>query len=90
MIKDLIGNVLRQPSGQIADKLMRLLTTFILLMICLTAMGQDSPARKWVDTEVKYKDAAGNVVTIHSSFPKGGGAYLNAAGKKYSYVIFLS
>jgi hypothetical protein len=77
-----------KPSGQIADELMKLLTTFILLTICLTAMAQTSPARNWVDTELKYTDAAGRVVMLYNSFPKGGGAYLNAAGKKYSYVIF--
>ncbi len=67
---------------------MRLLTTFILLTICLTAMAQTSPARKWVDTEVKYTDPAGKVVMVHNSFPKGGGWYTDSAGKKYSYIIF--
>ena len=77
-----------KPSGPIGDELMRLLTTFILLTICLTAMAQTSPSRNWVDTEVKYTDPAGKIVMIHNSFPKGGGGYTNTIGKKYNYVIF--
>ena len=38
--------VVRKPSGQIGDRLMRLLTTFTLLTICLTAIGQTSPTKK--------------------------------------------
>ncbi len=76
------------PSGQIGDGLMRQLTTFILLTICLTAIGQTSPTRKWVDTEVKYTDSAGKVVIVHNSLPKGGGGYTDSVGKNYSYVIF--
>jgi len=67
---------------------MRLLTTFILLTICLTATGQTSPTRKWVDNEVKYTDSLGKVVIVHNSFPKGGGGYTDSAGKNYSYVVF--
>lgn len=67
---------------------MRLLTTFILLTICLSAMAQTPRTVKWVDTEVKYTDSLGRAVMIHSSFPKGGGGYTNVAGEKYSYVIF--
>ena len=67
---------------------MRLLMTFILLTICLTAMAQTSPVRNWVDTEVKYMDATGKAVMVHNSFPKGGGGYTDSTGKKYSYVIF--
>lgn len=67
---------------------MRLLTIFILLTVCFTAIGQTSPTRKWVDTEVKYTDSAGKVVIVHNSFPKGGGGYTDSAGKNYSYVVF--
>jgi hypothetical protein len=84
----------RKPSRQIGDRLMRLLTTFILLTICLTAIGQTSQTKKWVDTEVKYTDSAGKVVMIHNSFPKAGGdadekcEYTDSIGKKYRYAIF--
>ena len=67
---------------------MRLLTTFILKMICLTAIAQTSSTRNWVDAEVKYTDSAGKVIMVHNSFPRGGGGYIDLAGKKYSYVIF--
>jgi hypothetical protein len=77
-----------KPSGQIGNKLMRLLTTFILLTNCLAAIAQTSPTRKWVDTVVKYTDSTGKVVVVHNSFPKGGGGYTDSTGKKYSYVIF--
>ncbi|WP_276373964.1 hypothetical protein [Chryseolinea sp. H1M3-3] len=85
---------MRKPSRQIGDRVMKLLTTFILLTICLTAIGQTSPTRKWVDTEVKYTDSGGKVVMIHNSFPKAGGdadekcRYTDSSGKKYRYVIF--
>lgn len=81
-------NVVRKPLGQIDDRLMRLLTTFILLTICITALAQTSPTRKWVDTEVKYTDSVGKVILVDNSFPKGGGGYTDSAGKNYSYVIF--
>lgn len=74
-----------QPLEPIGDRLMRHLTTFILLAICLPAIGQ---TRNWVDTEVKYRDSAGNVVIVYSSLPKGGGRYTDSRGKTYSYVIF--
>lgn len=77
---------MRKPSGQIND--MRLLTTLILVTICLAAIGQTSSTRNWVDSEVKYTDSIGKVVIVHSSLPKGGGGYLNLDEKKYSYVIF--
>ena len=79
---------MRKPSGQIGNKLMRLLTTFILMTICLAANAQTSPTRNWVDSEVKYTDSTGKVVVVHNSFPKGGGGYTDSTGKKYSYVIF--
>ena len=79
---------MRKPSEQIGDRLMRLLTTFILLTICLTAIGQTSLTRKWVDTEVMYTDSVGKSVMVHNSLPKGGGRYIDSAGKVYSYVIF--
>ena len=67
--------------------IMKPLVTFILLTICLTTVAQTTPERNWVDTEVKYTDAAGNVIMVQNSLPKGGGGYIDVAGKKYSYVI---
>jgi hypothetical protein len=78
----------RKPSRQISETLMRLLTTFILLTICLTAIGQTSSTRKWVDTEVKYTDSTGKVVIVQNSFPKGPGRYTDSAGKNHGYVTF--
>ena len=67
---------------------MRLLTIFILLPICLTAIGQTSPARNWVDTEAKYTDTAGKIVTVHNSLPKGVTRYTDATGKTYNCLMF--
>ncbi|MBL7848917.1 MAG: hypothetical protein JNL40_15720 [Cyclobacteriaceae bacterium] len=67
---------------------MRLLFTFILVSICFTVMAQASAERKWVDSEVRYTDAAGKSVMVHSSLPKGGSVYTDSIGKKYGYVIF--
>jgi hypothetical protein len=78
----------RKSSRQIRETLMRLLTTLILLTICLTAIGQTSSTKKWVDTEVKYTDSTGKVVIVQNSFPKGPGRYTDSAGKSYVYVIF--
>jgi hypothetical protein len=79
---------------------MRLLTTFILLTICLTAIGQTSPAKKdksqkpltfypgtYIDTEYKYTDSKGIVVIIQNSLPKGLG-YTDATGKNFGGRIF--
>jgi len=102
------------------DGHMRLLTTFTLLTICLTAKGQTFQAKKngwfridtlysnngkrqkspshysykFIDTEVKYSDAAGVGVIIQNSLPKGGGdidgkkGYTDFTGKKYGYAMF--
>jgi hypothetical protein len=67
---------------------MRLMATFILLTICSAAIGQTSPTRNWVDTEVMYTDSAGKSVMVHNSLPKGGGRYIDSDGKSYKYVIF--
>jgi hypothetical protein len=67
---------------------MRILTPFILLIICVSAIGQTIPTRKWVDTEVTYTDSAGRVITVHNSLPRGGGSYTDSSGKKYGYVVF--
>jgi hypothetical protein len=67
---------------------MRLLTIFILLTICLTAIGQTSSTKKGVDTEATYTDSAGKVVIVHNSFPKGVGRYTDSAGKNYGYLVF--
>jgi len=69
---------------------MRLLTTFILLTICLTIVAQTTPTRNWVDTEVKYTNFAGEAIKIYNSLPKGGRGYINSGGKDFSYVIFLT
>ena len=68
---------MRKPSGQIGDRLMRLLITFTLLMICLTAMGQT------FDTE-----STGKGIIIQNSFPKGGQIYTDPTGKDFVYAIF--
>jgi hypothetical protein len=78
----------RKPSREIREPLMRLLTIFILLTICLTAIGQTSSTKKGVDTEATYTDSAGKVVIVHNSFPKGVGRYTDSAGKNYGYLIF--
>ena len=79
---------MRKPSRQIKETLMRLLTIFILLAICLTAIGQTSSTKKGVDTEATYTDSAGKVVIVHNSFPKGVGRYTDSAGKNYGYLVF--
>ena len=66
----------------------RLVATFASLSICSTVLAQTPPIRKWLDTEVAYTNAAGQVVVIQNSLPKGGGGYVHAADKQYSYVIF--
>src|SRR6266481_5443652 len=66
---------------------MRLFTTFSLMTICLTAIGQGSP---WVDTEFKYGDS----IIIQNSVPRAGGdadekcRYTDSVGQKYRYAIF--
>ena len=79
---------------------MRLLNTFTLLTICLTAAGQTFPTKKYerqrkltyypytyIDTEYKYADSTGIVVIIQNSLPKGGG-YTDATGKDFGSRIF--
>jgi hypothetical protein len=78
----------RKPPRQIRETLMRLLTTFILLTICLTAIGQASSSKKWVDTEATYTDSAGNVVIVHNSLPQGVSRYTDSAGKNHGYLTF--
>jgi hypothetical protein len=71
---------------------MRLLTTFTLLTICFTAIGQTTS----IDTESKYADSTGKGIIIQNSLPKGGGyldsirkiGYTYSNGKNFSYVIF--
>ncbi len=67
---------------------MRLLTTIILISICLTAFGQTTTARNWIDTEVTYSDSIGNALSITNSLPKGGATYTDPARNTYSYVVF--
>lgn len=79
---------------------MRLLTTFTLLTICLTAIGQTSPIKKdkrqktltfypstYIDTETLYTDSTGIVVIIQNSLPKGG-RYTDSTGRNFGYRIF--
>ena len=48
--------VVCKPSGHIGNRLMRLLTTFILLTIYLTATGQSSPTKKesWFRADTSF------------------------------------
>ncbi|MFN8266226.1 MAG: hypothetical protein U0T11_09175 [Chitinophagaceae bacterium] len=66
----------------------RILVTFILLTIYFTVIAQTTPARSWVDTEIKYTDSLGKTIKVYNSLPKGGGGYISSGGKDYSYVIF--
>jgi hypothetical protein len=79
---------------------MRLWTTFTLLTICLTAIGQTSPVNKNksqkpltfypgtdIDTEYKYTDSEGIVVIIQNSLPDGLG-YTDPSGKNFGGRIF--
>jgi hypothetical protein len=78
---------------------MRLLTTFTLLTICLTTIGQTIQTydkRKktltyypgtYIDTESRYTDSTGIVVIIQNSLPKGG-SYTDSTGKNFGYRIF--
>lgn len=56
--------VVRKPSGQIIDRLVKLLTTFTLLSICLTAIGQTFPIKKdsWQFTK---KDKSQKTLTFY-------------------------
>ncbi len=87
---------MRKPSGQMSDRRMRLLITFTLLTICLTAIGQAFPTRQktltyypstYIDTESKYADSTGIVVIIQNSVPKGIG-YTDPTGKNFGGRIF--
>ncbi len=66
----------------------RFLIILFVLATGVPALAQTAPARKWVDSEVRYTDAAGNAVMVHSSLPKGGAVYTDSNGKRYGYVIF--
>jgi len=66
---------------------MRLLSTFTLLTICLTAIGQTFDWES-IYTDSTYTDSTGIVVTIQNSFPKGGLRYTDPTGKDFVYVIF--
>jgi hypothetical protein len=75
--------VVRKPSGQIDNRLMRIFIIITLLTICLTAIGQTS-----IDTESKYTRSDVKGVTIQNSFPKGGLKYTDHNGKVYVYAVF--
>lgn len=70
---------MRKPSGQIGDRLMRLLTTFALLTICLTAIGQTFPTKKesWgrVDTLFTKKSKSQKTLTFYP------GTYIDTEAK---------
>ncbi len=87
------------PSGQIRDRLMRQLTTFILLTFLLSCNRTDYSDKKvkkqkpltnypgeYIDTEYKYTDSTGLVVIIQNSVPKGGS--YNPTGKNFESRIF--
>ena len=82
-------NVVRKPSGQIDNRLMRILITITLMTICLTAIGQTS-----IDTESKYTRSDVKGITIQNSYPKAGGdvdkkcRYTDSTGKTYRYAVF--
>lgn len=78
---------MRKLSRQVSETLMRLLTTFILLTIYLTALGQTSSTRNWVDTKVTYADS-GKIVTVQTSLPKGVTKYTDSTGKNYGCLMF--
>jgi hypothetical protein len=63
---------------------MRLLI-FVLLSICLSAVGQNLP-NKNVHTEAKYT-VAGKSLRVQNSYPKGGGRYTDPNGIEFGYVI---
>jgi hypothetical protein len=78
---------------------MRLWPTFMLLTICLTAIGQTSPVKKdnqnpltfypgTYDTEY-YTDSEGKVVIIQNSLPEGL-EYTDPTGKNFGGRIFWS
>lgn len=66
---------------------MKLLVSFILLVIYLNSSAQSESTRDWVDSELKYTDSKGNLVKFINSFPRGGGVVYKD-GKKYTYVVF--
>jgi hypothetical protein len=69
----------RKPSGKIGNSVMRLLTTFILLTICLTAIGQTFPTKKnsWyrADTLFTKKDKRQKTLTYYP------GTYIDTESK---------
>lgn len=67
---------------------MKLFNILMLLIICFVAQGQTDEIKKWIHTDEKYTVSAGKSVAIQNSFPKGGGQYTDATGKKYGYVVF--
>lgn len=91
----LCTNVGRKPSGQISDRLMRLLITSTLITICFTAIGQTFSTKKaltfypgtYIDTEYRYADSTELVVIIQNSLRKGG-KYTDPAGKDFFSAIY--
>jgi hypothetical protein len=85
----------RKPSGQIEDRLMRLLITSTLLTICFTAIGQTFLTKKpltfypgtYIDTEYRHTDSAGINVIVQNSVRKGG-KYTDPTGKDFFSVIY--
>jgi hypothetical protein len=76
----------RKPSGQTGYTLMRLLTTFTLLTICLTATGQTFPTKKdsWyrVDTSFTKKDQRQKTLTYYSyMYVDTESQYIDSTGK---------
>jgi hypothetical protein len=83
-----------------AGALMRLLATFTMLMICISATGQTFPSKKaltfypatYIDTEARYTDSTGIDVIIQNSLPKWGTPLLDSVRKEqgFSSLIFFS
>lgn len=79
---------------------MRLLAMFLLLIICLKAIGQTFSTKKaltffpatYIDSEAKYTDPAGINVIIQNSGPKWGTPLLDSARieQGFSSLIFFN
>ncbi|HEY9487692.1 MAG TPA: hypothetical protein VIQ51_05140 [Chryseosolibacter sp.] len=77
---------MRKPSGQIDDRPMRLLTTFTLLTICLTAIGQTFPTKRdsWyrVDTSFTKNDKRQKPLTYYpGTYVDTESKYTDSTGK---------
>ena len=67
---------------------MRIVITFLLVVLSLNSVAQTTTEKNWVDSEMNDTDRFGNTFSITHSLPKGGAIYTDNTGKIYSYVIF--